>query len=178
MLCSVCYTVISLTLSLSHSLTHTQAHSFIHCFDILTYSLFLTWCAARGFIRRLLGDEHLFVTSPSYLLDNTYETPDQVMYVWCMLCVCVWSFIPFHTHVSCMCIDTYSVQHYMTPHTRKPYISFTLQPHYLMYGIFALSYRIHHMDLYRLPNSFDPSILGIPDIFSSSKCTVLIHCDL
>ncbi|CAM9595360.1 unnamed protein product, partial [Sphacelaria rigidula] len=30
-------------------------------------------CFARGFIRARVADPHLVVTSPSYLLDNTYE---------------------------------------------------------------------------------------------------------
>ena len=47
--------------------------------------VFLLWtclcidCAARGFIRAMLQDEYFFVTSPSYLLDNTYTTSDHVM---------------------------------------------------------------------------------------------------
>lgn len=36
-------------------------------------------CFARGFIRALLQDESLFVTSPSYLLDNTYVTSEDVI---------------------------------------------------------------------------------------------------
>jgi tRNA A37 threonylcarbamoyladenosine biosynthesis protein TsaE len=30
-------------------------------------------CFARGFVRRLVGDKRMPVTSPTYLLDNTYE---------------------------------------------------------------------------------------------------------
>lgn len=63
-------------------------------------------CFARGLIRRLLQDEKLLVTSPSYLLDNTYETAEGLL--------------------------------------------------------------IHHLDLYRLPKSFDASVLGIPHIFERS----------
>ena len=40
---------------------------------------------------------------------------------------------------------------------------------YLFYPAYYLSNSIHHMDLYRLPDKFDSSILGIPDIFKSSK---------
>lgn len=64
---------------------------------------------ARGIIRTKFDDESMRVTSPSYLLDNTYE---------------------------------YDEGH------------------------------IHHMDLYRLPTNCDLSILGIPEIYSSSLCII------
>ena len=34
-------------------------------------------CFARGFIRARIGDPDLAVTSPTYLLDNTYEAEDE-----------------------------------------------------------------------------------------------------
>ncbi|CAM9893774.1 unnamed protein product [Scytosiphon promiscuus] len=34
-------------------------------------------CFARGFVRARLGDAGLAVTSPSYLLDNTYEVEEE-----------------------------------------------------------------------------------------------------
>ncbi|CAN0422228.1 unnamed protein product, partial [Scytosiphon promiscuus] len=34
-------------------------------------------CFARGFLRARLGDAGLAVTSPSYLLDNTYEVEEE-----------------------------------------------------------------------------------------------------
>lgn len=40
-------------------------------------------CFARGFVRRLAGDKLLSVTSPTFLLDNTYEIVNKdYMYVW------------------------------------------------------------------------------------------------
>lgn len=65
---------------------------------------------SRGLIRSKFDDEGMRVTSPSYLLDNTYEY-DEGMY-------------------------------------------------------------IHHMDLYRLPTGCDLSMLGIPDIYSTSLCLI------
>lgn len=38
-------------------------------------------CLARGFVREVLGDPHLAVTSPSYLLDNTYYAEDRDLLV-------------------------------------------------------------------------------------------------
>lgn len=34
-------------------------------------------CLARGFIRKMTGSKHLAVTSPTFLLDNTYEVKDK-----------------------------------------------------------------------------------------------------
>lgn len=34
-------------------------------------------CFARGFVRARVGDPGLAVTSPSYLLDNTYDVADE-----------------------------------------------------------------------------------------------------
>lgn len=34
-------------------------------------------CFARGFIRARIGNPDLAVTSPTYLLDNTYEAEDE-----------------------------------------------------------------------------------------------------
>mmetsp|Transcript_8593 Transcript_8593/g.8720 ORF Transcript_8593/g.8720 Transcript_8593/m.8720 type:complete len:102 (-) Transcript_8593:16-321(-) len=44
---------------------------------------------------------------------------------------------------------------------RLPYLSLSL----------SLS-SIHHMDLYRLPSGCDLSIIGIPEIFSTSICLI------
>ena len=65
---------------------------------------------SRGLIRAKFDDDDMRVTSPSYLLDNTYEY-DEDMY-------------------------------------------------------------IHHMDLYRLPTGCDLSMLGIPDIYTTSLCLI------
>ena len=67
---------------------------------------------SRGFIRCKTGDNDMVVTSPSYLLDNTYP-----------------------------------------------------------YGK-DFEYFIHHMDLYRLPSNFDPTLLGIPQIFDTCTCLI------
>ena len=67
---------------------------------------------SRGFIRSKTGDNDMLVTSPSYLLDNTYP---------------------------------YGKEH---------------------------EYVIHHMDLYRLPSNFDPSLLGIPEVFDTCTCLI------
>ena len=68
-------------------------------------------CLARGLIRDKHQDGNMIVTSPSYLLDNTYDLED----------------------------------------TGK---------------------KIHHMDLYRLPEGCDMTVLGIPDIFEDSLCLI------
>ena len=68
-------------------------------------------CLARGLIREKHQDADMVVTSPSYLLDNTYDLGD----------------------------------------TGK---------------------KIHHMDLYRLPEGCDMTVLGIPEIFTESLCLI------
>jgi hypothetical protein len=62
-------------------------------------------CFARGFIRERASEPHLRVTSPSYLLDNTYEADaGQLMCVGCspprfiarcslVVCLCDGSFV-------------------------------------------------------------------------------------
>jgi tRNA threonylcarbamoyladenosine biosynthesis protein TsaE len=64
----------------------------------------------RGLIREKYQDNDMVVTSPSYLLDNTYD--------------------------------------------------------------FDGDKKIHHMDLYRLPDGCDMTVLGIPGIFSNSLCLI------
>jgi len=66
---------------------------------------------SRGIIRGLFEDDDLLVTSPSFLLDNSYERQED-----------------------------------------------------------GLS--IHHMDLYRLPQGCDLSMLNIPNIYTSSLCLI------
>lgn len=67
-------------------------------------------CFARGLIREKHQDTGMIVTSPSYLLDNTYDLEEGA--------------------------------------------------------------KIHHMDLYRLPEGCDMTILGIPQIFEDSLCLI------
>ena len=70
---------------------------------------------SRGFIREKMNDPEMIVTSPSYLLDNTYPLP---------------------------------------------------------YDDNGDNGILHHMDLYRLPKGFDPSLLGIPSIYENSLCLI------
>eukprot|EP00752_Nemacystus_decipiens_P017511 g15696.t2 len=42
-------------------------------------------CFARGFIRARVGNPCLAVTSPSYLLDNTYKVEDEDVTSWLVL---------------------------------------------------------------------------------------------
>ena len=65
---------------------------------------------SRGIIRSKFEDERMVVTSPSYLLDNSYQLDEQQF--------------------------------------------------------------IHHMDLYRLPNGADLSMLGVPQIYEHSLCLI------
>ena len=65
---------------------------------------------SRGIIRSKFEDDHMVVTSPSYLLDNSYQLDEQQF--------------------------------------------------------------IHHMDLYRLPNGADLSMLGVPQIYEQSICLI------
>lgn len=43
-------------------------------------------CFSRGFVQARIGDFHQKVTSPTYLLDNTYPAQD-IVYVYCNVIV-------------------------------------------------------------------------------------------
>ncbi len=123
-------------------------------------------CFARGFIRGYLSNQEEIVTSPTYLLDNTYNgfdsmTQKPVTYVTNTL------FLLYNTQLESVLL-LLLLTHILVP----------FPIYWLTYSSSCMFCSIHHMDLYRLNGPDDVHILGMPQIFTNSVCLVEWPCRL